>query len=164
MIIYYEISICRLSTDNPCVSGVFLTPKVGDFCALMFGIGVNLFVFCDEHCFKGRIMADAIFYEVKTTEEPSVPTIIIETAKSSIDALFHQLKLYRMRSKIGLEVLSGMSTVVTRANPSCSQGNSVFPTESVVCQVKDPRTNGEFVDRLLINLSVGKCSGCVAPS
>lgn len=113
-------------------------------------------------------------YEVPNKESTDNTDIIIETSKDSVDMLSKQLKLYRMRSKIGIDFEPNVSTLLSRTH-QCSNVNvsddvslsvgvgvgvGVVASEQnvILCRAPDPRISGEFLDRMLVNLSPGKLS------
>ncbi len=121
-----DLSLLKVGGD--CLATAFLTPK-------------------------GRILSDAIIYDVTGTIAGSgtEPTVIIETHSSFQDALSKFLSLYRLRAKLTIQIATNFRTRILFSE---QKGNiDIHKGDTLVINVVDPR-HSSLGNRLLYQTDI----------
>ena len=127
---------------------------------------------------KGRILYDGILHYIDnitshTSDSGSFPSkVIVETSSSSGEQLVKHLLMYKMRSKVKINMVSDLTCIVSRSDDSDSISGVLLGSvgaESIISTTRDPRmaTIGDStgggdnalrinLDRTLISMKPGK--------
>ena len=97
---------------------------------------------------KGRILADAILYNV-IDKETTKRTVVIETHKCMTQELQKYLTMYRLRSNVKI-AMGGYSTLLVPPTIKTMVNNGSLNEDLVACVVDDPRSPTLDATRILM--------------